>query len=263
VSVTRIPRRLAGREMKTDWEIKRDNAIAILQAIQPPEGYYVAFSGGKDSCVIKALCDMAGVKYDAHYAFSGIDPPELVRFIRAEHPDVQWERHAPPMFILLPVKGFPIRHGRWCCEKYKEAGGQGRIVVMGVRRDESNTRADREMLSWFNKKIAFNIIIDWNEGDVWEFIEHHKIPYCHLYDEGFDRLGCIGCPFQSYATKRREFDRWPGFEKAYRVAFRKLYANRLEKNPKAVRHWESGDAMFDWWISNKPLSDAAQGRLPL
>ena len=247
--------------MVADWEIKRDEAVKILKAIEPKDGYYLAFSGGKDSCVIKALADMAGVKYDAHYAVSGIDPPELVRFIRDVHPDVKRETNYPPMFSALPVNGFPIRHGRWCCRLYKEAGGQGRIVITGVRRDESNNRADREMLSWWNKKLMFNPIINWNEGDVWEFIKAHDIPYCSLYDEGFDRLGCIGCPLQSAHIKRKELDRWPGFEKAYRIAFNKLYANRMESNSNAVRHWANGDEMFDWWISNKSLSDAVQGRL--
>lgn len=41
--------------------------IERIKAFEPPEGYFLAFSGGKDSVVIKALADMAGVKYDAHY----------------------------------------------------------------------------------------------------------------------------------------------------------------------------------------------------
>lgn len=244
-----------------DRRAKRDNAIAILKALEPREGYFLAFSGGKDSCVIKALADMAGVKYDAHYAVSGIDPPELVRFIKSEHPDVQWDRHAPPFLSLLPIKGFPIRQRRWCCEKYREGGGEGRVVILGVRRDESMTRADREMVSYFNGKTCFNIIIDWTDEDVWDFIHRHEIPYCSLYDEGFTRLGCIGCPFQSAKTKRQEFDRWPRFEHAYRIAFRKLYTNRLISNPDAVSHWQSGDDMFDWWVSNKPLSETDQEML--
>lgn len=243
--------------MKSDWEIKRDEAIRIFTAIEPPEGYYLAFSGGKDSCVIKALADMAGVKYDAHYAVSGIDPPELVQFIRDMYPDVKRETNYPPMFSALPLKGFPIRRGRWCCDKYKEAGGIGRIVITGVRREESINRSDREMFSWW-KKLMLNIIINWNEGDVWEFIKAHDIPYCSLYDEGWHRLGCIGCPLQSAHIKRKELDRWPGFEIAYRIAFRKLYSNRMQSNPDAVKHWANGDEMFDWWISNKPLSDARQ-----
>lgn len=53
------------------------------------DSYYLAFSGGKDSVVCKALLEMAGVKYDAHYRVTSVDPPELVRFIKKEHPDVE------------------------------------------------------------------------------------------------------------------------------------------------------------------------------
>ena len=55
--------------------------IERIKAFEPPEGYFLAFSGGKDSVVIKALADMAGVKYDAHYQLTSVDPPELVQLI--------------------------------------------------------------------------------------------------------------------------------------------------------------------------------------
>lgn len=61
---------------------KVETAIKRLQTFEPPEGYYLAFSGGKDSVVIKALADMAGVKYDAYYNNTSVDPPELIYFIR-------------------------------------------------------------------------------------------------------------------------------------------------------------------------------------
>lgn len=66
---------------------KVETAIKRLQTFEPPEGYYLAFSGGKDSAVIKALADMAGVKYDAHYNLTSVDPPELVKFIKDFHSD--------------------------------------------------------------------------------------------------------------------------------------------------------------------------------
>ena len=59
-----------------------ETAIERLKAFEPPEGYWLAFSGGKDSVVVKALADMAGVKYEAHYQNTSVDPPELVQFIK-------------------------------------------------------------------------------------------------------------------------------------------------------------------------------------
>lgn len=70
---------------------KVETAIERLKTFEPPEGYYLAFSGGKDSVVIKGLADMAGVKYDAHYNLTTVDPPELVQFIKEYHKDVSVE----------------------------------------------------------------------------------------------------------------------------------------------------------------------------
>lgn len=68
---------------------KVQKSIERLKAFEPPEGYYLAFSGGKDSVVCKALLDMSGCKYEAVYRVTSVDPPELVRFIKDQHPDVK------------------------------------------------------------------------------------------------------------------------------------------------------------------------------
>ena len=57
-------------------------AIERLRAFEPSEGYYVAFSGGKDSQVVYHLCKEAGVKFDAHYNHTTVDPPEVIYFRR-------------------------------------------------------------------------------------------------------------------------------------------------------------------------------------
>ena len=109
---------------------KVEKAIKRLQLYEPPEGYYLCFSGGKDSVVIKALADMAGVKYDAHYSITGIDPPELVKFIKEYHKDVIFEypRYRDgtrvTMWNLIPKKTMPpTRLARYCCAYLKENGG--------------------------------------------------------------------------------------------------------------------------------------------
>lgn len=123
-------------------------SIERLKAFEPEEGYYLAFSGGKDSVVCKALCDMAGVKYDATYRVTSVDPPELVRFIKEKHPDVKMEipRYKDTgkpitMWNLIPKKMMPpTRMGRYCCQYLKEDGGDGRKTITGVRWAESVNR---------------------------------------------------------------------------------------------------------------------------
>lgn len=131
-------------------ELKRkvEKSIERLKAFEPKEGYYLAFSGGKDSVVCKALCDMAGVKYDAHYRVTSVDPPELVRFIKEKHPDVAREvpRYADgtpiTMWNLIVKNKYPpTRLARYCCQDLKEDGGDGRVTITGVRWAESANRA--------------------------------------------------------------------------------------------------------------------------
>ena len=140
---------------------KVDLAIETLRFFEPKDGsgYYLAFSGGKDSVCIKALADMAGVKYDAHYNVTSVDPPELVRFIKQFHPDVMFERRIRDgkpvtMWRLIREKGFPpTRLTRFCCTELKENGGEGRIVVTGVRWAESvNRRKNNGRVTIADKK---------------------------------------------------------------------------------------------------------------
>lgn len=139
---------------------KVEVAIDRFKSFEPPEGYFLAFSGGKDSVVIKALADMAGVKYDAHYTVTSVDPPELVRFVKS-FDDVSFDRpldkygHQITMWNLIPKKKMPpTRIARYCCEHLKESSGEGRFVVTGVRWEESSKRKNRGGVGNSREKIA-------------------------------------------------------------------------------------------------------------
>jgi len=223
-------------------------AIERLQTFEPPEGYYLAFSGGKDSITILELAKMAKVKFEAHYHVTTIDPPELVKFIKTQN--VIWDRPARPFLQELIRRGFPQHHRRWCCEMYKENGGKGRIVVTGIRWAESANRKNRKMVESCNKLAGKNYvhpIIDWSDQEVWQFIRDYNILYCKLYDEGFKRLGCLFCPM---GGKHRliECERYPKYVKAFINAFEKLYQRKKDEGKNSVARWKSGEEMFWWWI---------------
>ena len=128
-------------------------AVDRLRAFEPEDGYYVAFSGGKDSQCIYHLCKRAGVRFDAHYRVTSVDPPELIWFIRKHYPEVEFEfprdenGKVITMWSLIPLKKMPpTRIVRYCCKLLKEGGGKGRVTVTGVRWAESQRRKDNQGL---------------------------------------------------------------------------------------------------------------------
>lgn len=97
------------------------------------------------------------------------------------------------------------------------------------------------------RKTVLNPIIDWEDDDVWEFIRTYKIPYCKLYDEGYKRLGCIGCPMNTAAAT--ELERYPKYKAAYIRAFDKMLEERKAVGAETL--WESGEDVMDWWLGYK------------
>ena len=147
---------------------KVEVAIERLRTFEPPEGYYLAFSGGKDSVVVKALADMAGVKYDAHYNVTSVDPPELVQFVKT-FPDVSrdipHDKDGKPvtMWNLIPRKNMPpTRLARYCCAELKESGGAGRLTITGVRWAESANRKNNQGGVTITKKGAVKELEQFN-----------------------------------------------------------------------------------------------------
>lgn len=265
---------------RTALEDKIKKAIDRLQAFEPPEGYYLAFSGGKDSQCIYHLAKEAGVKFDAHYNLTTVDPPELVYFIREQYPDVIIDKPEMSMWKLIIKNNCPpTRTQRWCCRELKEHGGEGRICVTGVRWAESTIRKTnraafevfarkKEDKQLFNDndedrrlfencmqkgKRIVNPIIDWATNDVWEYIHSRKLKYCKLYDEGFTRLGCIGCPIAKTKERERHFELYPKYKAQYIRTFDKVVKNRKAKGMKCT--WETGEDVMNWWMGYTKMPD--------
>ena len=118
---------------------KEQKAIDRLKAFEPDDGYYLAYSGGKDSDCIKILAQLAGVKFDAVHNLTTVDAPETVWYVKSQ-PDIKIDKaydkdgNHITMWSLIAKKIIPpTRIVRYCCSELKERGGKGRVVVTGVR----------------------------------------------------------------------------------------------------------------------------------
>lgn len=108
------------------------------------------------------------------------------------------------------------------------------------------------------RQRVLNPIIDWDESDVWEFIREYNVSYCKLYDEGFKRLGCIGCPMATAETRAKEFKRWPKYKEAYRRTFVKMCEKKKEKvdedpeaRPWGYEYMNDPDRLLDAWVTRE------------
>jgi phosphoadenosine phosphosulfate reductase len=101
-------------------------------------------------------------------------------------------------------------------------------------------------------KIMVAPIFDWTDDDVWAYIRDRNLPYCSLYDEGFERLGCIGCPM-GRRQRERQFERWPRFKNAYLLAFDRMLKDHPSEN------WRTAQEVFDWWMSDETAVDDEGG----
>lgn len=117
----------------------------------------------------------------------------------------------------------------------------------------TNDNADNRRTMEFcykRHKTTVNPIIEWTDDDVWEFIHSEGIPYCELYNEGFTRLGCIGCPMAGTHERLVEFARWPKYQAAYLRAFTAMLKER-ERRGKLDGTWRMGTTAVDvyrWWM---------------
>ena len=113
-----------------------------------------------------------------------------------------------------------------------------------------NAESRRVIESCYKRtKVTINPIIDWEDSDVWNFIKSNGIPYCSLYDEGWERLGCIGCPMARQQGREREFIRWPKYKDSYIRAFDKMLRQRELSGMKWFMHGlVTAKDVFNWWM---------------
>ena len=267
--------------------IKMASEMSLTYYGQP---LIITTSGGKDSDICLELARRAGIPYEVMHNLTTADAPQTVYHVREQfrelelagikcsvnHPVYRGERTS--LWKLIEIKMYPpARLARYCCDVLKERGGRDRMITTGVRWAESTSRKNKRgiyetMPSDVKKKIILNNdkddarqlfencrikakrvcnpIINWEDRDVWDFIRSEHLKVNPLYDMGFDRVGCIGCPM---ADKKRyfEFRMFPAYERMWRRAFARMLEARKAAG-KVNDTWSTVDDVWHWWMEEDP-----------
>lgn len=187
------------------------------------------------------------------------------------------------MWSLIPQKKMPpSRLMRYCCSVLKETGCANRFIATGVRWDESNARTEREAYETITSskkektaisdeimlmndndkkrkliehcelksKSAVNPIIDWNNKDIWEYIRSERIDYNLLYECGYSRIGCVGCPMAGKG-RWKQFADFPTYKSGYIHAFDRMLEMMRNDGTGRMPKWKSGEEVFLWWMEDK------------
>lgn len=177
----------------------------------------------------------------------------------------------------------PTQLLRYCCRILKETSIPNRICAVGIRAAESSGRKGKDTFSvrvekksnapyfslehaeevfkeskemdsevWDctliknmkeNNDILVNPIYEWTDSEIWEYIRKESIETNVLYERGYWRVGCIGCPMANYKMKQKQFADYPTYKRAYIHAFDKMLKNRTKE-----ANWKTGEEVFNWWI---------------
>jgi phosphoadenosine phosphosulfate reductase len=86
--------------------------------------------------------------------------------------------------------------------------------VAGLRRDQSKTRADIDVLELYDRPtgalVKVNPLLNWTRKDTWKYLLDHEIPYNPLLDQGYKSIGCWPCTQPVAADADERAGRWGG-----------------------------------------------------
>ncbi len=86
--------------------------------------------------------------------------------------------------------------------------------VAGLRRDQSKTRADIDVVELYERPegplYKVNPLLHWTRKDTWEYLLKHDIPYNPLLDQGYKSIGCWPCTQPVAADADERAGRWAG-----------------------------------------------------
>ncbi len=189
-----------------DFAAKLTRSIRLLRALAAQHPRLVQGSSlGVEDMVVTELIQQAGVPVSVFVLDTGKLHAETLALV----PSIE-RRYGISVQVYRPIQEqvvqFVREHGedamyqsvdlrKQCCrvrklEPLKRALQDASGWVTGLRREQSNARAEVPDFVEEDGRVKINPLADWTWGDVWHFVAQHQVPYNPLHDAFFPSIGC-------------------------------------------------------------------------
>ncbi|MFZ5818432.1 MAG: phosphoadenylyl-sulfate reductase [Chloroflexota bacterium] len=124
--------------------------------------------------------------------------------------DSRWD-----VFARQNVRALPLEDPDLCCYIHKVQPMQKALKdlkawITGIRRDQTPTRAQANILELHNGLLKINPLLNWTKADVDAYIEEHHLPSHPLTAQGYRSIGCAPCTAVVGADDYERAGRWAG-----------------------------------------------------
>ena len=242
-------------------QMEENSINKILEFIEtnPTNRYIVSHSGGKDSSITYAIWLKAieklkivnrslynNLNWEIAFFNTSNETADTYKYIKQNLPKDKLNIINPDMGFyqwIINVKNYfvPSVFFRNCCTKFKEKQmfenyecDENIIMVTGLRKYESFKRSKYDYVMDYEKRkeihgvnnipknlTIFAPVVEWEDTDVWLYLIKNKIPVNKQYYYGFNRTGCLICPFQNdyidILTKKYYPTHWKRWEELLKV----------------------------------------------
>lgn len=254
-------------------------------------------SGGKDSTLELIILDKAYSRLREHGAeiedyivdFNNTsnDTAQTYLQVKANNKNKNLEIHNPQKGFYQWIEQnknyyLPSVMVRNCCSTYKEGSmkkvldrKKPYVLVLGMRKYESTKRAnyDWDLNEAIKKQgeMKLNVpenwrrflnIVNWEDHEVWLYFLHNDVNFNIMYKWGFDRVGCLFCPYSKEYTDLIIEEHYPQMNERWNKILDKNYElydveNRLKWTKEEWRNgrWKEGVSKEQYIIQNKPTKD--------
>ena len=202
--------------------------LALLEHVYRQYGPEVTLAssfGAEDVVLVDMACQVTAAP-EVFCLDTGLLFPEtyaLIERIVARYP-IRYRAVQPRLSVAEQASEFGpelwARDPAACCglrkvEPLLRALDSKRAWITGIRRDQSPTRKNAQLMEWDDAHdlVKVNPLAYWSHEMVWEYIKRHGLDYNPLHDHHFPSIGCVPCTRAVEPGEPLRSGRWAGFEK--------------------------------------------------